>query len=191
MKIALPILITLLLVTLSCNADEPSTINSAIVKNLISHYFGGNAQVSDTQQPPYVSGDFNNDGIQDIAILFHTDANMGANSQVKISTPWLIPGSKQSQKLYTSLAIINGERDGFQSAQTKVFGLLDYSGVLATPSFQLILMKSTDKEYDEYQTMLPAKTNGDILILPTEAGIDTYIYWNKDKYDLFMPKETP
>ena len=191
MKISWPILTALLLLTLSCNASDTPAINAATVQQLIPHYFGKGANISDKKHPNFVSGDFNNDGTQDIAILFQPDASAKPNTQVKTSTPWQFPGSEKSNKYSTSLAIINGERDGFLSTQTKVFGLLDYSGVLETPSFELILVKSTDEEYREYQAMLKDKTNGDILILPTEAGIDTYIYWNKDKYEFFVPEEVP
>ncbi len=35
------------------------------------------------------------------------------------------------------------------------------------------------------------KVNGDIIILPTEAGIDTYVYWDSDSYKLHIPEEEP
>jgi hypothetical protein len=77
------------------------------------------------------------------------------------------------------------------SADTQVFALLDNSGVLETPSFQLLVKKKHAQGYRQHQGGLPVKHTGDLIILPTESGIDTYIYWDKTTYKLHVPKETP
>ena len=77
------------------------------------------------------------------------------------------------------------------SADTQVYVLLEKSGVLETPSFQLMQKNKSDPDYSQIQAMLPVKNAGDLIVLPTEAGIDTYIYWYKTSYRLFTPDEVP
>ncbi|WP_347332947.1 hypothetical protein [Marinimicrobium locisalis] len=38
---------------------------------------------------------------------------------------------------------------------------------------------------------LPQEFTGEVLILPTEAGIDTYIYWTGKTYRILEPLEVP
>ena len=116
---------------------------------------------------------------------------MKPNKQVMFSTPWHFAGKLPKDKQHTSLAIINGHADGIKSKNTSEFAMLDYTGVLETPSFSLIRIKQGDKDYKQHQAMLPVKSSGDILVLPTEAGIDTYVYWDKDRYKLHVPEEVP
>ena len=30
-----------------------------------------------------------------------------------------------------------------------------------------------------------------VIVVPTEAGIDTYLYWDGEKFALYAPEETP
>ncbi|GGB22173.1 hypothetical protein GCM10007414_39450 [Agarivorans gilvus] len=30
-----------------------------------------------------------------------------------------------------------------------------------------------------------------VIVFPTDAGIDTYLYWNGEKLELYVPEETP
>ena len=54
-----------------------------------------------------------------------------------------------------------------------------------------MVKRKADKEYFRIQASLPARHTGDLIVLPTEAGIDTYIYWDQTKYRLYVPTETP
>ena len=201
MKIGKLLFTPFLLAVFACDTSESiakdekvkdeKVVDAKTVKMLVPHYFGGGSRTGDNEQGAYVSGDFNGDGKKDIAVLFKPGSDMKPHAQVKTGTPWQFSGATESGKYHTSLAIINGHPDGWMSPQTRVFALLDYTGVLETPSFQLILTKNTDEEYKDHQTILPVKTQADILILPPEAGIDTYIYRDKDNYKLFVPEEVP
>ena len=39
--------------------------------------------------------------------------------------------------------------------------------------------------------MLNEKAKGDVIVIPTEAGIDTYIFWNGLTFELFEPLDYP
>ncbi len=59
-----------------------------------------------------------------------------------------------------------------------------YNGRFTTPSFKLITM---DKK--EASTLITS--DGDVLILPTESGIDELVYFMKNKLVYFLPQEEP
>ena len=191
MKIGRLIAIPLFLLTLSCSAKDTTTVNVKTAKNIVTHYFATTAKVATTRQPAFITGDFNGDGIEDLAVLIKLDGTLSTSRQVQVSSPWEFPGSVQSNSYATSLVIINGSKDGWMSADTQVYVLLDKSGVLETPSFQLMQKNKSDPDYSQIQAMLPVKNAGDLIVLPTEAGIDTYIYWYKTSYRLFTPDEVP
>lgn len=178
-----------LLFSFACNATDDATISAKSVKSIIKYYV--HTSVESNKNDFYVSGDFNRDGYTDLAVLFKPDKKLMPNSQLHISKPWTIPETVQPEQYHRSLVIINGRSDGFSSHKNKVFVLIDYSGALETPSFQLIIKKRNEKDYGEHRDMLPKKVNGDIIILPTEAGIDTYVYWDKNSYKLHIPEEEP
>jgi hypothetical protein len=185
------ILLSFLILPLSCSAGGQSEPDAQTARNVIAHYFTTKASVSPTHHPSFVTGDFNGDGITDIAILIRPAKTVTTSRQVQTSTPWAFPGSVQSDVYQTSLVILNGTSGGWFSPDTKVYALLDKSGSLQTPSFQLTVKRKADKEYAQLQAMLPVKHAGDLIVLPTEAGIDTIIYWDQTKYRLHVPAEIP
>lgn len=191
MKFPQLILLSFLILPLSCSAGDNSESDAQTARNIIAHYFTTKANISSTHRPSFVRGDFNGDGITDIAILFQPANTVTTSRQVQTSTPWAFPGSVQSDAYQTSLVIINGTRGGWFSPDTKVYALLDKSGSLQTPSFQLTVKRKADKEYANLQAMLPVKHPGDLIVLPTEAGIDTILFWDRTKYNLHVPAEVP
>ena len=67
--------------------------------------------------------------------------------------------------------------------------MLDYTGAHETPFFELIVSHVGDNDYKNNISYLPVKLKMDLIVIPTEAGIDTYIYFDKDGYKLFEPEE--
>jgi len=190
MNVYKTILMPMLLLTWSCQAEQTKELSTSDIAALIPHYFGASA-LADERNDFYIRGDFNGDGIDDIAVLFKPGKVLSAAEQVKTSTPWIAADNTQQGAYHTSLAIINGTKDGMLSHSAQVFALLDYTGVLETPSFQLIVVKHNDDDYPEYVSLLPVQTKSDLLVLPTEAGIDTYIYWDNSSYHLKVPQSSP
>lgn len=187
-KLTCLIVLAVLIAPLNCRAKNKIIINSEKVKNLIEYYFSDDANIADDSRPYFLTGDFNGDGEGDIAILFYPTEDIKPSKQLQQSWPWAFEGSIQSNKIHKSLAIINGQPSGWTSPNAKAFALLDKSGALETPSFQLMMKKRSEVRA---KNILPIPVAGDILILPTEAGIDTYVYWDKSEYKLHVPDEIP
>ncbi|HFD32488.1 MAG TPA: hypothetical protein ENJ28_07290 [Gammaproteobacteria bacterium] len=178
--------ILMLLTPLSCSADTTGN-NLETVNKLLNHYFP-NQQKQNNSKVVFKTGDFNGDGLEDIVALFKPKSKPAETSQLRVSTPWSYSPDK---KYHRSLVIFQKAGSDWFSGKTQVFALLATTGVLETPSFKLIVSDKSDKDYREHTSMLPLKTNNALIILPTEAGIDTYVYWDKVKYTLFEPEEIP
>ena len=192
MKILILLLVLhILLLSLSCSNNN-TPINRIMVEELVKHYFSDQAMIIEQAQPHFKTGDFNGDGVEDIVLLFLPKTKPKTSAQIKVSTPWIYPVSNTSNIYHQSIAIFHGVRDGnWLSTKSRVFALVDTSGVLETPSFELLVLRKNAKDYNKHISMLPENTAYDLIIIPTEAGIDTYIYWDKDNYKLFEPEEIP
>jgi len=183
--ISLPIL----LIPLSCSAGISGNNSETVVK-LLNYFFPEQKKLNNTK-PIFKLGDFNGDGLEDITVLFKPTSKPIETSQLKVSMPWVYPSTKTSKKYHRSLVIFQKAGNNWLTDKTRVFTMLDTTGVLETPSFKLLVSYKKDKDHSEHTSMLPVKTNNDLIILPTEAGIDTYIYWDKDTYKLFESEEIP
>ena len=176
------------LLSLSCSAESNISHDAKTVEKLLNSFFTGQ---DINIKPKFKQGDFNGDGVDDIAVLFTPKSKPKETSQLKVLTPWIYPNTKPSDNYRKSLAIFQSTKGKWALDKIHVYALLDTNGVLETPSFQLLSTSRKDKNYSEHASMLPIKTKNDLIILPTEAGIDTYIYWDKDTYKLFEPEEMP
>lgn len=184
------LMLPIILLPLSCNADE-SINDSKTVMKLLNHFFPNNIKIEKNAKPNFKLGDFNGDGLEDIAVLFMPASKPIESKTIKVSMPWVYPSTKQSKNYHKSLIIFQNSGGNWFSGETQVFAMLDTTGVLETPSFKLLVSKKSDKDYKEHTNIIPIKTNNDLIVLPTEAGIDTYIYWDKNTYKFFEPEETP
>ena len=186
MKFIYRLTIPLLLISVSCSADVNN--NSLTVAKLLNHFI---PEQNKNFVPSFKLGDFNGDGLQDIAVLFIPSSKPKETTQLKVTMPWMYPTTKKSNKYHKSLVIFQKSKKEWLSKKTKIYAMLDITGVLETPSFKLLTSKKSDADYKQHTSMLPVKTDNDLIILPTEAGIDTYIYWDKNTYKLYEPEEMP
>jgi hypothetical protein len=180
-----------MLLTMSCNAAEKSPVDKSVIDKLISHYFATSIKAPKDGKPYFKAGDFNGDGMEDVVVLFIPKARPKITAQLTIDMPWLYPDAPVSSTYTTSLVIFHGGQKDWLSDKTKFFVMLDTSGVLETPSFELMVTRKSDKNYKDYSAMLPVKASGDLIVLPTEAGIDTFIYWDNGSYKLLNQEDMP
>ena len=180
-----------ILTSLSCQANEPPPINEKLVKKLVQHYFSDQAKINAKNKSYFKSGDFNGDMIQDLAVLIHPKIKPKSSAQLQVSMPWVYPGVKGGDVYRTSLVIFHGNKQGWFAEKSRAFVFLDTSGTMETPSFELLVIGKGDQDYKDHSSLLSISTSNDLIIIPTEAGIDTYIYWKKDQYKLFEPEEMP
>ena len=154
-------------------------------------YLSPNTVVKVNGSMQSVTGDFNGDGFSDVAVVFLPVTEITETDKLQVFMPWGLAGSVAPGGFHRSLAIFHGGREGVLSDVTQVFVLLDNSGALETPSFELLTVRAGGKDYKLLASDLPVEPVGDMIILPTEAGIDTYIYWYKDRYGLSEPEDSP
>lgn len=185
------LILPIVLLCLSCSANDKLPINEETIEKLIKYYFSDQAKIIKTTPPYFKAGDFNGDGLEDIVVLFLPKIKPKTSDHLKVSMPWGFPGPRASKIYTTSLAIFHGAHGYWLPAKTHAFALVDTSGAIETPSFELLVARKSDKDYKKYRAMLPVKILYDLIIIPTEAGIDTYIYWDKGSYKLFEPEEIP
>ena len=138
-----------------------------------------------------MQGDFNGDGIEGFAAIFMPVSELKESSRLKINKLWNYPGAVSSDKLHKSLVVFHGSENGWLSDSIQSYVLLDTSGVLETPSFELLVSRNGDKDFKDNVSYVPVSLKSDLLILPIEAGIDTYVYWSNGTYNLFEPEEMP
>ena len=105
--------------------------------------------------------------------------------------PWVYPSTEKSKKYHRSLVIFQKTSNNWLTDKTRVFTMLDTTGVLETPSFKLLVSYKSDKDYSEHASMLPVKTNSDLIIfylqklvsIPIYTGTKTLIsYLNQKKF---------
>jgi hypothetical protein len=194
------IALTLLSISFSCNAQDKTSLDKSTVKKLIEHYFENNVKVIKNSNYPfeyYLTGDFNGDELTDILVVFHPKNIPNETKQIKIFKPWKpywddMFLKMQPKPLYTSLVIFNGTPDkNWFSDNTNIFVQLAFLGQLEPSAVRLRIMKKGTKAYKDNRYKLPPNATNDIIVIPSDAAIDTYFYWDKTNYKLLVTNEIP
>ncbi|MCP5079204.1 MAG: hypothetical protein GY951_14260 [Psychromonas sp.] len=185
------LLIITVMFPVSCNASDSNDDKTVDVSKLVKKYLSPKIVIGPDAASSVINGDFNGDGVIDLAMLFLPVSEMTASNNLNISKLWENPDSVSSANFHKSLVIFHGSKSGWLSGDMQVYVLLDDIGALETPSFKLIVSHVRDKDYKDNALYLPVKLQSDLIIIPTEAGIDTYIYWHQGRYQLFEPDELP
>ena len=185
------LLIITAIIPVSCNASDSNDDKTVDVSKLVKKYISPKIVIGPDIASSVINGDFNGDGVIDLAMLFLPVSEMTASNNLNVSKLWQYPGSVSSAGFHKSLAIFHGSESEWLSGDTQVYVLLDDTGALETPSFKLLVSHVGDKDYKDNALYLPVKLQSDLIIIPTEAGIDTYIYWHQGRYQLFEPDEMP
>lgn len=180
--------------TCACTATGNGVDLMRQARELVHHYIGVDAEVDSGHKVAVQVGDFNGDGKKDLAVLFLPRTKPSAGDRLSVTKPWVyLEGTGIATDGYKmSLALFHGgSASTFEPADGRAYCLLDQSGALETPSFELLVTQKSDPDYAAQAGALPAVPAGDLIVLPTEAGIDTYVYWNGSEYALFEPEEMP
>lgn len=178
-------------ISLSCNAGNEVERNYKIADELLKKYISPKVVLGANQSSDVKQGDFNGDGIDDLAVVFLPLTKLAKSANVNAVKLWDYPSLNAKDKMHKSLAVFHGSKKGWHSDDIQAYVFLDNTGALETPSFELIVSKGNDKNYKENISFLPIKIKTDLIIIPTEAGIDTYLYWIDASYKLYEPDEMP
>jgi hypothetical protein len=158
--------------------------------------FGSRVQASGRFAAPFATGDFNGDGRPDAVYLVTIQPQSSEN---KIAGDVTLIG-----KLFGSttlgprgealaLAILQGGGKGkFLLTGYQGEGVAGYfeSPIWSATPVPLAVARRGSTVFEEFRRQEP-KIENDILVVGTEAGIDTALYWTGEGYALFQPAEEP
>ncbi|VAW57978.1 hypothetical protein MNBD_GAMMA11-2885 [hydrothermal vent metagenome] len=174
-----------------CYAGDKEKTKMALARQLTGKFLLAKAVIDESDLTTVKQGDFNGDGIKDIAVVFLPVAEIKSENNITVQTLWADSVKNLATKYYKSIGIFHGSKVGWLSDSIRVSVLLAGDGVLEVPAFELLSARVGSEDYQQYYAWRPIELKGDFLIVPTEAGIDTYVYWNKDRYELLWPDEIP
>jgi hypothetical protein len=168
------------------------------VVNVIRNLFGTRIGPADDRKPYYWTGDFNGDNITDLLVMVRLKGPTRAlPKDIVVLSFW--NASAQSnpspQDSELALAIIHGSDAGWNTAPAGKY-LIHSKDFFSSPLWEststkelISIVRIGSKK--SRATGPPVAAKGDSISLATEAGIDTFVYWNGKTYRLFEPAETP
>ena len=128
-----------------------------------------------------ISFDVNGDGIKDNIKLIK---NLKKGCVVKKAfSPWTDETEKKDINLRSSAIII--------ATKNKMHIIYDDEtpSILETSAIDKITTVPRTIVSKEITDLKAAK--GDVVVIPTESGIDSYLYWNGNRYQSLFPNEEP
>jgi hypothetical protein len=129
--------------------------------------------------------DFNGDGQKDYIYYADVLKDIKGLTDASVIQPWLPMGS-QTVGAKTALLIVHGGEGGAVVIHDKNdLSILDTSAMMDSA----VIPKSKITALEEPD--LTAEAKGDIILVPTEAGIDSYIYWSGVDYKLYEVIDIP
>lgn len=135
--------------------------------------------------------DIDGDGKPDVVERVTISKKTQLPSTTNLITPWIQydEEAKKSNSLdggsHNNLFVIFGN-----SKQVLIHDVNDVS-VLDTDAAQDISIASKTSLVELDLPELNKLTKGDVIVIPTEAGIDTYLYWNGSTFLSYEPAEIP
>jgi hypothetical protein len=139
-----------------------------------------------TKTPARWQGDFDHDGIVDSLYAVNITPTFKLASNVKVLNLWQSTTNPASK---SALALL------IQGSRNSTFYLLRYDPYFSSPIWQeaklpVAVVKRNGSGYQQWRSQIPT-LKGDGIILGTEAGIDTLVYWDGSIYRLYTPNEIP
>jgi len=162
----------------------------------LSSLFGSRVTANARFSAPFLSGDFDGDGTADavylVTILPQSAGDKLAKDVVVIDTLFgREPLGARGETL--ALGIVQkGGRQKFLLTGYSGEGVSDFFGSPIWGSLPppIDVAKRGSKVFQTFQAEEPGIKH-DILVVGTEAGIDTALFWNGQNYVLFSPVEEP
>jgi hypothetical protein len=162
----------------------------------ISALFGSRVTANARFKAPFLKGDFDGDGTADAAYLVTV---LPESAQDKLAGDVTVIGTQFGREPLgprgEMLALAIVQKSGRQK-----FLLTGYDGEGVSDFFDspiwgslpppIDIAKRGSKTFQTFQAEEPGIKH-DILVVGTEAGIDTALFWNGQSYVLFSPAEEP
>lgn len=177
-------------------AQSPALAQPADAVSLVQSALGPDASVATGRAVTELRADFNGDQIEDELLVVKASRKVTElPANVQVVRPWpLNEGESQGDNLAhgasVNFAIIHGPLTG---SQPQIFVLHNDNTVslLDAPAGETLTTVKLNDVASLEEPQLAAVAKGDLLTVPTEAGIDTYIYWDGVTYKAFAPTAEP
>lgn len=179
------------------DADGQGSMSSG----LLVEAFGGFAASADNAPARKLSGDFNADGQLDRLIWLNVhDSKYQLPVDTSIVRPWTDEGVDQTSRSFEpgakrGLGIVHcqpGTVDECKLQRAFVVHDPDPISILDTEAAtELLVTSQAALAEEEGVSEIIERARGDVIVVPTEAGIDTYLYWDGQTYRAYEPLEMP
>ena len=172
------------------SARQPATVSAALQTN-----FGATVEASTAFKPFYMTGDFNGDGVQDIAVVVRIKETRSAlPKDVRLLNPFEVGRSikfpaNPAAENKLALAIIHGWKNPKASAKYLLVGdspilILDYQRLVSDqPADRQDLIGLMPRRGRRPQgSTYPRGAKGDVILLGNQVGDNSPLYWNGRTY---------
>jgi hypothetical protein len=162
----------------------------------VSALFGSRVTANARFKTPFLTGDFDGDGTADAAYLVTV---LPESAQAKLAKDVTVIDTLFGREALgprgEALALAIVQKSGRQKFLLTGYsgeGVSDYFGSPIWDSLPLPIdvAKRGSKAFRTFQAEEPGIKH-DILVVGTEAGIDTALFWNGQSYVLYAPAEEP
>ena len=177
------------------NNAQTSGTQLATISASVQTNFGSALEAETSFKPFYVTGDFNGDAIQDLAVVVRVKkARRWLPKDVRILNPFelerriVFPANPATDNKL-ALAIIHGWRSPTPSAKFLLIGdspilVLDYQRVTSDQPGdrqELIAIMRKRGRRSKGETF-PRAARGDVILLGNQVGDNSPLYWNGQTY---------
>ena len=183
-------IVAMMLAACSESRSEQSKLSGDSNSSILSDVFAEVLSVQPNVPGAGLTGDFDGDGAAD-TLWMVTQSKSVLPAGVTLMEPWPhyedTPPSKDLTKgSKVRLAIIHGRNN-------RAFLIRDTNSIspLDTPAAQEINILAKNSIADLEESELTKVAKGDIIVVPTEAGIDNYLYWDGSQYLLYEVFDLP
>jgi hypothetical protein len=140
------------------------------------------------RSPNLLRGDFDGDGVADLVAVVRVGAGPFP-AHVRVTQPWPEYGEweEDGARQEVALAVIHGAPgragDVHLLRDPNPISILDAGAAHHLAVIPRAEAAALDAEL--------ARARGDVIVIPTEAGIDTYLFWDGSAYVHHAPLEIP
>jgi hypothetical protein len=154
--------------------------------------FGDKVEAVSVKKPFYVTGDFNGDGAQDLAVVVRIKGSRSdLPKDVRILNPFepggkiVFPTNPATEKKY-ALVIVHSWKAAQPAAKLLLIGespilILENSRPVSGPESGSMELLSKRGRRPKGQSF-PPTAKGDVILMVTEVGGDSRLYWNGRTY---------
>jgi hypothetical protein len=167
-------------------ATAPNAIYAQTIPRANASNLPAGLTLNQTKTPAQWQGDFDHDGIADSLYAVKINPTTKIASSVKVLNLWQSASNSASK---SALALL------IKGSRGSTFYLLRYDPYFSSPIWQgaklpVAVVKRGSSGYQQWRSQI-STLKGDGIILGTEAGIDTLVYWDGSNYRLYTPNEVP